>query len=75
MTTLPNPRLQRTPSATPPSPLSRKPLGVGRMSCAPAGHAETEKGSAGSPQAASGGVARITAPAPWPGYGGRRLSG
>jgi hypothetical protein len=27
MTTLPNPRLQRTPSATPPSPLSRKPLG------------------------------------------------
>ena len=24
---LPNPRLQRTPSAAPPSPLSRKPLG------------------------------------------------
>jgi hypothetical protein len=23
----PNPRLQRTPSASPPSPLSRKPLG------------------------------------------------
>jgi hypothetical protein len=24
----PNPRLQRTPSAAPPSPLSRKPLGA-----------------------------------------------
>jgi len=24
----PNPRLQRTPSASPPSPLSRKPLGA-----------------------------------------------
>jgi len=27
MTPLPNPRLQRTPPASPPSPLSRKPLG------------------------------------------------
>jgi hypothetical protein len=26
--TSPNPRLQRTPSASPPSPLSRKPLGA-----------------------------------------------
>ena len=29
MSVPPNPRLQRTPSAAPPSPLSRKPLGVG----------------------------------------------
>jgi hypothetical protein len=27
----PNPRLQRTPSASPPSPLSRKPLGGTRI--------------------------------------------
>jgi hypothetical protein len=26
----PNPRLQRTPSASPPSPLSRQPLGAGK---------------------------------------------
>ena len=69
----PNPRLQRTPSASPPSPLSRKPLGVGRARCAPASRAEPEQGSAESPQAASRGITRITAPAPWPSHAGRRL--
>ena len=85
----PNPRLQRTRAALSlqtirgessslggvrRAPLSRKPLGVGRARCAPACRAEAEQGSAGSPQAASRGVARITAPAPWPGHAGRRLS-
>jgi len=32
---VPNPRLQRTRSASPPSPLSRQPLGVGRLSSGP----------------------------------------
>ena len=70
----PNPRLQRTPSALPPSPLSRKPLGVGRARSAPACRAEAEQGSAGSRQATSISRFRITAPAPWPGHAGRRLS-
>jgi len=55
-------------------PLKRKPLGVGRARCAPASGAEAEQGSAGSPQVASGSVARIAAPAPWLGHAGRRLS-
>jgi hypothetical protein len=67
----PNPRLQRTPLR---APLSRKPLGVGRMRCAPACRAEAEQGDTGNPQAASLPVARITAPAPWPGHVSRRLS-
>jgi hypothetical protein len=42
--------------------------------CAPACRAGAEQGSAGSPQAASRDVARITAPSPWPGHEGRRSS-
>jgi hypothetical protein len=56
----PNPRLQRTGLRL---PLSRKPLGVGRVSCAPARRAEPELGHAETPQAASGRVSRMTVPA------------
>jgi hypothetical protein len=69
----PNPRLQRTPSASPPSPLSRKPLGVGRAMSAPAWRAEAEQGSVGSPQTASSSLLRITTPSRWPGHAGQRL--
>jgi len=74
MRAAPNTSLQRTRAAALPAPLSSQALGVGRMRFAPASRAEAEQGSAGSQQAASCGVARITAPAPWPGHGGRRLS-
>jgi hypothetical protein len=74
MRAAPNTSLQRTPAAALPSPLSSQALGVGRARCAPACCAEAEQGSAGSPQAASCGLARIAAPALWPSHVGRRSS-
>ena len=67
----PNPRLQRTPLR---APLSRKPLGVGRVSCAPALRTELELGCAVPPQAASGRISRIDRAGAGPGHVGRRLS-